>query len=87
MGVLNTWSRGCPRSCCLYVGYVLAGLSCLASVGEEALGSARMEEIEGGEMVGGVPLPLRGEGEGEGRRIVGRSDWEGAKNKLIKKYF
>ena len=37
MWVLNNWSRDCPQSCCLYVGYVLlAGLPCLASVGEEA---------------------------------------------------
>ena len=32
----NDWSGGYPKSCCLYVGYVLlAGLPCLASVGEE----------------------------------------------------
>ena len=36
MWVLNNWSGGYPKSCCLYVGYVLlAGLPCLASVGEE----------------------------------------------------
>ncbi|EDL99626.1 rCG37811 [Rattus norvegicus] len=37
MWVPNNRSSGCPKSCCLYVGYVLlAGLSGLASVGEEA---------------------------------------------------
>ena len=35
MWVLNYWSRGYPKSYCLYVGYVLlVWLICLASVGE-----------------------------------------------------
>jgi hypothetical protein len=39
MWVLNNWSGGYPKSCCLYEGYMgyvlLAGLPCLASVGED----------------------------------------------------
>ena len=35
MWVPNNWNRGYSKSCCLSVGYVLlAGLPCLASVGE-----------------------------------------------------
>ena len=30
----NNWSGGYPKSCCLYMGYILVGLPCLASVGE-----------------------------------------------------
>ena len=38
MWVLNNFSVGYPKSCCLYVGYVLlARLPCLASVGEDVL--------------------------------------------------
>jgi hypothetical protein len=37
MWVMNNQCRGYPKGCCLSVGYVLlAGLPCLASVGEEA---------------------------------------------------
>ena len=33
---LNNWNGGYPKSCCLFVGYVLlVGLPCVASVGEE----------------------------------------------------
>ena len=36
MWVLNNLDGGYPKSCCLYVGYVLlAELPCLASVGEK----------------------------------------------------
>jgi hypothetical protein len=53
MWVLNNLNGGYPNSC-LYVGYVLlAGLPCLASVGEEVpslpeTSSARMEVYPGG---------------------------------------
>ena len=63
VSALNCW--GYPKSCCLSVGYVLlAGLLCLASVGEEAPSLA----VTWSARVGGYPegphLP-RGEGEGE----------------------
>ena len=36
MWVPNIWSKGYHKSCCLYSGYfVLPGMPCLASVGEE----------------------------------------------------
>ena len=39
VGPEGNWSGCYPKSCCLYVGYVLlAGLPCLASMGEEAPG-------------------------------------------------
>ena len=48
---VNNWSRGYPKSCYLYVGYVLlVGLLCLASVGK------------GVERYPGGPHPLREEG-------------------------
>jgi hypothetical protein len=60
---------GCPKSCCLYVDYVLlAELLCLASgEGEEVTspwgwgGLTHSEEME----------------RGNGRRIMGKGDWEG----------
>lgn len=46
MRVLSNWNGGCPKSCGLYVGYVLlAGLSCLASEGEDVLASKRLEAL------------------------------------------
>jgi hypothetical protein len=37
MWVLNKWRKGYPKSCCLYVEYILlAGLPCPAPVGKEA---------------------------------------------------
>ena len=71
MQVLNNWSRGYPRSCCLRVGYVLlAGLPCLASVGEDCLASERCE-MPGWE---GIPKGPTGSERGEG---MGKGLWEG----------
>jgi hypothetical protein len=33
--VLNNWSRGYPKSCCLYIHVLLSGLTCLVSVRED----------------------------------------------------
>ena len=61
MWVPNNWNRVYPKSCCLYVEYVLlAGLPCPASVGEDKpsfteIWSARVREISKT-----PPHPLRG---------------------------
>ena len=64
------------------MGYVLlAGLSCLASVGEKVPTKPHRElkyQCEGG------PHMLRGEEEEEERRIVGRVDWEGDSEQDVK---
>ena len=68
----NNWNRSYPN-CFLNVGYVLlAGLPCLASVGEEApsLTETWSAWVEGDTQR--EPYPLRGEGEREGRKACGR---------------
>jgi hypothetical protein len=61
-----------PKSCCLYVGYVLlTGLPHLASVGEEM--PCRDLKYQGVERVGEIPTQeeshlLRGEEEGMGKK-------------------
>jgi hypothetical protein len=61
MRVLNNWNRGYSKSCCLYEGYVLlAGLPCLASVGEEAPSLSQTFKYQGWGILRGVPYLLRG---------------------------
>jgi hypothetical protein len=50
---------------------LLAGLPCLASVGEMCLASQRLDVAMWG-YIQGKPHTLRGEGEWEGERIVER---------------
>jgi len=67
MWVPNNCSRGCPKSCCLSMGYVLlVGLLCLASVGEDAPGWRDTYE--------GPPSQRR-------RGGLGRGLWEGVTRK------
>jgi hypothetical protein len=77
MWVLNKWSRGYPKSCCLYMGCVLlAGLHCLALMGEDVcLASQRVYVPE----LGGTPM-LRGEWE---RRLGERTVEEGDKREAV----
>jgi hypothetical protein len=59
-----TGVEGYPTSCWLYLAYVLlAGLPCLASVGEKALSLRDTWCVRLGEFPGGIH-PLREEGEG-----------------------
>jgi hypothetical protein len=80
MWVLNNWNRGCPKSYCLYVRYVLllAVLPCLALVWEDMRNPTDNIPEWGGDTQEGSHL-LRGEGEGEEGRIVegviGRGQW------------
>ena len=77
MLVLKNWSEGYPKSCCLYVGYVLlAGLPCLASAGEDAPILIRDLLCQGERYPGGPPSAQRRRQ--EGGRIVGGGDQEGA---------
>ena len=70
MWVLNNWSGGYPKGCCLSVGYVLlAGLPCLSSVGEDVLSTIYV--------LGGVHNPLTQRRRG-GR---GKELWEGVTGK------
>ena len=63
--------RRLSQKCCLYVGYVLlAGLCCLASVGEEA---PSLEETLLSARVGGYP----GEPTHWRSREIGEGLWEG----------
>jgi hypothetical protein len=72
--VLNNWSKGYPKSCCLPIGYVLlAGLPCLASVGEDVPSLTDLMCREGD--TGRGSHLLRGEREGEQGR--GEGLWEG----------
>jgi hypothetical protein len=62
MWVPNNWSSRYPypKSCCLYVRYVLlAGMPCLVSVGEDAPSLADLMCQDGG--IPRDPSPLRGE--------------------------
>jgi hypothetical protein len=68
MWVPNNWSMGCPKSCCLCVGYVLAGLPGLASVGEDV---PRDLKYQGGVDTQGPPPAQR-----RGKRM-GEELWEG----------
>ena len=62
MWVPNSWSRGYFKNYCLSVGYVLlAGLPCLASVGQEAPSLPEPSSAS----VGGSE-----KGRGNGKRIV-----------------
>lgn len=73
MWVLNNWSSGCPKSCCLYMGNaVLVGLPDLASVGKDVPSSAEASCAR----VGGIPRPgplpsqrRRGGGKNCGREV------------------
>jgi hypothetical protein len=79
MWVTNNWNGNYPQSCYLYVGCVLlAGLPCLASMGEEVpslteTGSARMGGYLGGSH------SLRRERHGEWGKDFGREWWEGGR--------
>ena len=67
---------GYPKSCCLYIGYVLlARLSCLMSVGGESmyLCLQRFEVAGWGEYLGVLPLVGRNR-EGNMRRIMGAGE-------------
>ena len=64
--VLNNWNRGYPKSCCLYVGYVLVtGLPCLASVGEDASSLACLM-CQGGRILRVSPTHSEEKGTGYG---------------------
>jgi hypothetical protein len=69
MWVKNNWSRGYPKSSYLNLGYVLlAGLSCLDSVGEKM---ARLAETSACIRYSQrMPIQLEEKGRG-GERIVG----------------
>lgn len=63
--------------------YVLAGLPCLALVGEEVLGLAetctdRLHGVRVGVSSQGAQPTQRRNGGGENGRIVKESDWQGA---------
>jgi hypothetical protein len=76
LGNLNNWREDYPKSCCLCVGYVfLAGLPCLASLGEYVC--HRGLKCQGRGTTRESPPPQTGRA-GGGGRIVGRGDWEGA---------
>lgn len=77
MWIQNNWSTGYPKSHCLSVGYVLLAGDEVPSVIETW--SAR---VEGG--YSGDPYPLRGEGERNRRKIVGKGDWEGWSEQVVK---
>jgi hypothetical protein len=71
--VLFKLERGYPKSCCLFMGYVLlAGLPCLASVGEDVPSLADLMCQGGGGDTQGRPYLLRGKGEGNGGKECGR---------------
>jgi hypothetical protein len=64
------WSRGYPKSSCLSVGYLLAGLPSLASVGKDAPSLVETVPEAEGDGKGGYFHSLRGE-KGKGEGIVG----------------
>ena len=76
MWVPNKWKGSYLKGCCLYVGYVLSGLPCLASVGEEVPSlsetwSARVRDTKRGSS------PYQRRKGGFGGRIVGGVVQEG----------
>ena len=75
--VPNNWNGDYPKSCYLYVGYVLlAELPIWPQWERKCLASQRLE-CQGG---GGYPKgahPFKVEAKGDGGRIVGRGDQEG----------
>jgi hypothetical protein len=81
---LNNWSGGYDKSCCLSLGYVLlAGLPCLASVGEEGPSLAHPDLMcQNGRDLKGHYL-LRREEEGVGVRIMGEGDREGGSERDV----
>jgi hypothetical protein len=69
----NHWSGCYPKSCCLYLRYVLlVGLLCLSSVAEEALKPHRDLKYQGRKIPRGLPPVQRRRGRG-----VGKVLWEG----------
>ena len=47
--------QGYPKSGCMYMEYIVAGLPCLASVGKEAPRLAKIETARLWEYIGGAP--------------------------------
>lgn len=75
MCVLNNWSGGYPKSCCLPVDPVtLTGLPCLASVSEDIYSSAVMSCARVGWYLGGPPPSQRRRGGRWGRSYVGERE-------------
>lgn len=77
VGPWNNWSRSCPKSYFLTMGYVLlAGLPCLDSVGEDAPSLAETWSAKVGGYSGG-PIHSEEKGKGTGGKIVGGDDQKG----------
>ena len=67
------WSGDYPKSCCLYVGYILlVGLPCLASVGEKVPSFTEILSARVGGIMKERPHLLRGEGKEEWGKDCGR---------------
>ena len=73
--VLNNWNEGYTKNYYLSVEYgLLAGLPCLASVGEDTTSPTELKFQSGG--IHGETHMFRGEGEERWGRIIGGDDWE-----------
>jgi hypothetical protein len=84
MSVPNKWRNGYPKSCCLFMGYVLLdGLPCLASVERMPLAPQRLDVPGLGNTRGSPLSQTRKEGVVEAR-IVGVGDLDRGNEQDVK---